>query len=204
MDRTGFCPGGWGSRWGRGASYPGKREKPRTLKWPLISACAPGHHRPWLYLKYPGVVEGQVGAGGGRAEVLTCGEGHSGVCVTWRRVPPWRPRPGERSTCLSPDDPVHLRGQQPLFPGWQSPRTLSSPAHLENGASGSMGPRGLRAAGLAATETPLGGGRLGSKAQGLAGGLSWQLPLPSQSCSPWGQFQDPSGDPQPKTVVAQG
>lgn len=96
-----------------------------------------------------------------------------------------------RGPALSADCPKHLLGRQPRSPGWQGPGTLSLPAHLENGASGSVRPRGLSAAGLSATETPLGSRRPGSKAQGLAGGLFWQLLLPLQSCGPGGSVPRP-------------
>lgn len=78
--------------------------------------------------------------------------GHS-----WNRDLPDCP---QMDPCLPPE-----AVGSPPFSGWQGPRTHSpQPAHLENGASGSNGLRGLRAAGLAAAETPLGGGRPGSKA----------------------------------------
>ena len=64
-----------------------------------------------------------------------------------------------------------------------------------------MGPRGPRAAGTAATETPSGGGRPGSKARGLAGGLNQQLPPHSsghQACAAGVSCKIPSGSPSPR------
>lgn len=148
------------------------------------SGAAQPPHRLRGALSWGGAGRGR-GAKGSRkrAGVRTRG-GAAGSHATWRGHP-GRPRPGQRPPCPSPDRPVPRLGRQPRLPAGRA-RDSSGKRGL-----GLHGVRGLGAARLAATETPLGGRRPGSKAAG------WRGACPSNCHSPRnparGQRQSPQG-----------
>lgn len=104
--------------------------------------------------------------------------------------------------------------RSPPFSGWQGPGTHTpQPAHLENGASGSNGPRGPRAGWLPWRRPWRREARIKGMRAWAVGGLPQQLPLSFQACGPHrgrpillGSAPPPPapGDTWPKMVEGQG
>lgn len=148
-----------------------------------------------------------------QSKVLTSGEGHPG-CVTR----PGTPRGGtsDRGPPVCPQPPRGLAPERPGGPGragkghrepspgrrpvpcWPagSEDPLRGLRICKTGPRAPPGPRGLTAAGLAATETPLGGREARIKGVRAGGGPALATAAPPQPRGPWGQRQDPSEDPQ--------